>query len=414
MQEKRKKIAFVVIRYGKNIDGGAEVHCKMLAKHLEAYYDVEVLTTCIKNYKTGINEFNEGVSYEENILTRRFNAEPIQEKSAKEIYEKSKIGRKIRRFIYRLGLLRVFSFFKPIWSLNEQNELIYMKSNLFYSPKMFDYISENKENYNAFIFITYAYPLPLFGTADVADKSIFIPTAHHESALFFSIYTKLFNRVKHIAFNTTAEQELCKSIFGRGLAQHSVVGVGIETQPSDDWSVVKLKYNLPESYLLYLGRVDYGKLNNLINLFLKYKKIYPSSLKLVLTGGIHTEIIHNEDIIYTGFVSEGEKSALLNNATVIVNPSRYESLSLIALEAMWLQKPLLVNGACEVLKEHCVLSKGAAQFYLNEKQFCQKLNTIINSEIIQKEMGIKGHRYVKENYDWNVITEKFRRIIESL
>lgn len=54
------KIAFVVVRYGEDINGGAEYHCKMLAERLTNNYQVEVLTTCVKNYKTGENEYAEG------------------------------------------------------------------------------------------------------------------------------------------------------------------------------------------------------------------------------------------------------------------------------------------------------------------------------------------------------------------
>ena len=44
----KEKVAFVVVRYGKNINGGAEYHCQMLAERLVEDYDVEVLTTCVR------------------------------------------------------------------------------------------------------------------------------------------------------------------------------------------------------------------------------------------------------------------------------------------------------------------------------------------------------------------------------
>lgn len=44
----KKKVAFVIIRYGAEVNGGAEAHCRMLAERLVPYYDVEVLTTTVR------------------------------------------------------------------------------------------------------------------------------------------------------------------------------------------------------------------------------------------------------------------------------------------------------------------------------------------------------------------------------
>ena len=55
----KKKIAFVVVRYGKEINGGAEYHCRMLAERLVDKYDVEVLTTCVRNYLKGTNDYRQ-------------------------------------------------------------------------------------------------------------------------------------------------------------------------------------------------------------------------------------------------------------------------------------------------------------------------------------------------------------------
>ncbi len=47
-----RRIAFVVQRYGEEIIGGADPHCRLLAERLLPWFDVEVLTTCEYDYLT--------------------------------------------------------------------------------------------------------------------------------------------------------------------------------------------------------------------------------------------------------------------------------------------------------------------------------------------------------------------------
>ena len=73
----KEKIAFVVARYGLNINGGAEYHCRMLAERLVDDYDVEVLTTCVENYRTGGNIEAKEEETINNVYVKRFQADPI-------------------------------------------------------------------------------------------------------------------------------------------------------------------------------------------------------------------------------------------------------------------------------------------------------------------------------------------------
>ena len=66
----KDKVAFVVIRYGQNMNGGAEQHCRMLAERLVTHYDVEILTTCVKDYVKGTNELPEGEEWIDDILVK--------------------------------------------------------------------------------------------------------------------------------------------------------------------------------------------------------------------------------------------------------------------------------------------------------------------------------------------------------
>src|SRR4029079_11986332 len=66
------KLAFVVQRYGADIAGGSEAHCRQLAHHLADHHDITVLTTCARDYVSWANVFPSGESLDGRIRVVRF------------------------------------------------------------------------------------------------------------------------------------------------------------------------------------------------------------------------------------------------------------------------------------------------------------------------------------------------------
>src|SRR5207237_1060259 len=82
---------------------------------------------------------------------------------------------------------------------------------------------------------------------------------------------------------------------------------------------------------------------------------------LVLAGASSMEI-RVEGVRYLGRVSDEDKFSALSGALAVVVPSRYESLSLLALEAFAQGTPNLANGESDVLAGQ-VRRSGAGRTY---------------------------------------------------
>lgn len=410
-----EKIAFIIIRYGEGVNGGAEAHCRMLAERLSSCYNVEILTTTRRIFDHPEQDFPEGVSVERGVTVRRFQPRPIEGEHHRMLYKQGKKARRLRLWLRRLGVLALISTLHPRWRMGIEAERRLFESQPEHTPEMMTFLREHGAEYRALLFMNYYFSQTVLGAAIAPEKSILIPLAHPNHALYYGLDVPIFTRVHHIAFNTEAEERLCRRIFGASMAPGSIVGCGLEESGAADWATVRKRYGLPGRYVLYLGRVTRQKIGWLIPEFLRYKRRYGGEVRLVLVGGIDNDIARPDspEIILTGFVSNAEKSAIVNHAALMVNPSAQESLSLLLLEALQHRIPALVNGRSEVLRDHCRRS-GAALWYKGRYDFRRKLHRLLEDEALRRKLTERGPAYVRENYSWEVILPRLRRIIESI
>ncbi len=84
---------------------------------------------------------------------------------------------------------------------------------------------------------------------------------------------------------------------------------------------------------------------------------------------------------------------------MVLMPSRYESLSMIVLEAWALGRPVLVNAACAVLEGQCRRSNGGL-YYRDYAEFRRMLRRLVGDPDLRAALGGQGEAYVRSFYSW--------------
>ncbi|MFQ5721738.1 MAG: glycosyltransferase family 4 protein [Candidatus Aminicenantales bacterium] len=386
------KIAFVVQRYGLEISGGAELHCRWIAEHMSKHWQVEVLTTRAYDYITWKNHYHRGQEIINGLPVRRFSV-------AKK--------RDPRRF----GHIQSYILNNKH---SRQEELKWLEEEGPYSPQLIQYIEDKSHDYDYFIFFSYRYYHSFWGIEAVPDKSILVPTAEHDSVIYLDIFRELFNKPQAIIYNSEEERKLINSVADNDHILGEVVGVGTEIPPFYSAQKFRQDYLIKGNYVLYLGRIDENKgCGQLFDYFLRFKRQTCLDVKLVLIGSTVLKIPSHPDILYFGFVSDEDKFSALAGALFLVMPSFYESLSMVTLEAWAAGKPVLANGRCEVLKGQCLRSN-AGLFYENYDEFSRAFQLLLSSSRLRQALGANGRNYYLKRYRWDIIEKKYLSIVAEL
>jgi glycosyltransferase involved in cell wall biosynthesis len=378
------KIALVVQRYGAEISGGAELHARYIAERLAPHTEIEVLTTCAKDYITWRNELPAGDDQCNGVRVRRF---PVSRPRSVEDF-----GRR-SQFVFER-------------SHSIADELAWLTSEGPTSPDLIRHLSRVAGQFDFFVFFSYRYYHAWHGARAVAGKAILVPTAERDPAIGLSIFGPLFRGVRALMYNSFEERALIEGVAGQSIPG-VVVGVGSEiperTQP---WRFRK-KFNVKRPFAIYVGRIDENKgCKELFDFFERYASMYPHGLDLVLVGSAVLEVPKHPRIRHVGFLPDEDKFDAIAAADVLIMPSTYESLSMVALEAWALGKPVLANGHCDVLRGQCVRSNGGL-YYENFDEFAEALYALEASGPLGAIFGRNGREFFRRHYAWPVIERKY-------
>lgn len=387
------KLAFVVQRYGADIAGGSEMHCRQLAERLSSRHDITVLTTCARDYVTWANAYSPGASMENGVRVQRF---PVA----------------------RTRNLKLFAdlsdeVFDDLGAPPDR-ELEWFRANGPDTPALIEHLHVHGAEYDLLLFWAFRYAPTFFGLPSVSERAILLPTAEEDPAVDLDVLPEFFAKAAGYLFLTPEEEALVSTRAGRALAPSQVIGIGLdpeaERRPSRD---VLDALGVPQDFVLYLGRVDRNKgCATLLEYFEEYIDA-GGSTTLVLAGPSTLMIPNHPRIRALGYVADDVRRALLTHTRALIVPSPYESLSIVLLEAWNHATPALVNAYCKVLKGQVRRASGGL-YYRSSREFQEALSWLLVNDGARRELGEHGLAYVNREYRWPTVLERVERLLEQV
>ncbi|MFN0061425.1 MAG: glycosyltransferase [Myxococcaceae bacterium] len=379
----KPRVGIVVQRFGTT--GGAERHAQLVAERLAADWQLTVLTSCAKDHLTWDNVFPEGEHDEAGLRVHRFRSTASRAMSA-------------------FNALSRERFASPIDRAAEEHWVVAQGPRL---PGLYRHLAESQD-YDAFVFFTYLYAPTVFGLPLVASRSILVPTAHDEPPLKFGVYDDVFGLPRALFCNTPEEADLIRRRFP-GHAPISVVGVGIDDARGDGARFRNAR-GAARPYLLYVGRLEEGKgVGELVRWHERLWKQDPSAPELFLAGEPAMRLSERPGLRLLGRISETDKADALAGALAAVIPSRFESLSLLALEAFAQGTPIVANQHSEVLVGQAKRSQ-AGLVYSDFKSFTNALENLGP----QRETLSRNAIRFAQQHAWPHVLSTYRNAVDRI
>jgi len=383
------KLACVVQRYGAEVTGGSERHCRVIAEQLAAHHDVTVLTSCAQDYVTWHNVYPAGSTQVGPVSVLRF---PVARP----------------RNLGRLADISQIVF--TTHSSPEEQERWFVENGP-EVPGLIDHLRQQGQSYDRILFWTYRYYQTFFGLPLVADRAILVPTAEEDPLIWVDIVDRLLSLPVGYLFLTPEEAELVARRASRPLAPSTVIGCGVDPAPPHTTDADLASAGISDPFILYLGRIEPNKgCDTLLEYFHKYLDsgaavVDGRNVQLVMAGFPNMPIPPHPSIKCLGVVDDAMRETLLMKARLLVVPSPFESLSMVLLEAWNQGLPALVNGRCAVLHGQVIRANGGLS-YRYASEFAASLTYLLTHPDVARTLGRQGLAYIEQEYRWPHVIQK--------
>jgi glycosyltransferase involved in cell wall biosynthesis len=390
------RILFVVQRYGHEVAGGAELHCRQFAERLALRgHDVHALTSCAVSYMDWSNAYPPGTSTLDGVEVHRL---PVAEPRDWRFF-----GALERRTVW--GAKPQPLYLQREW-MRRQGPAV---------TELAPWLHQHASGYDVVVFFTYLYYTTWAGLPAAAAHAptVLHPTAHDEPPLRLTLFEPTFRHASAFAFSVEEESVLVHRRFAARRLER-VVGIGTDLDVQGDGAA--FRRTLPElgdrPYLLFVGRVDPAKgTTELLDFFGAYRERNPGPLALVLVGEQLQDLPAHPDVFTTGFVSDEVKHDAIDGALALVQPSYFESFSMVLSEAWAHRRPALVNARCAVLEAQARRSGGGLP-YRGFGEFEAALAVLESEPSEVARLGAAGREYVEQRYRWDSVIDRYEEFLE--
>jgi glycosyltransferase involved in cell wall biosynthesis len=393
------RILFSVQRYGEEIAGGAEQHCRWLAESLAARgHTAHVLTSTAVDYMTWSNFHEAGDSTLNGVHIHRFPAEKERDISW---FNRLAESMDFKNHTTPITL-------EDLWLREQGPSLVGARTWLRHHLREFDVV------------VPFTY---LYATSQivVSEATSHIPivmhaTAHDEFPLYLRRISDELSAVDEFLCSTPEEESLLQARLS-GAATTHVVGIGVSLDTVGDRDAALSNLGVPlDPYFVVLGRIDPSKGTDLAaRMFSSWRLSTNRNVNLLAVGGKSSEFENldlGEGVIQTGFVDEPTKSTLLHGAVGLIQPSPYESFSLALCESWLAGRPTVSTSASDVLVGQTQRT-GGGLVYSSETEFGSCLDSLLNDPEAADRMGDSGRSYVETHFQPQVVVSRIETILES-
>jgi glycosyltransferase involved in cell wall biosynthesis len=386
-------VTFVTPRYGADVLGGAEAGARKLAVRLAADgRDVGVITSCATSMQTWADDFAPGETVEDGVRVLRCSVDRNRAADFDALSD---------RVLPRSGTVPTDEALD--W-IDQQGPT---------SADLLDAVSAVSAG--VLVFYPYLYHPTVRGLPRAQVPTILYPAAHRELPLELPVFDEVFGSVDGIALQTRAEQSVVHDRFPATVATpQAMVGLPVEMGVSPDPAAARAALGLgDEPFALCLGRVDRGKgTHDLVERFGRFRAARGRG-RLVLAGPVAESPPDVPGVTCLGPIPEEHKFGIVAAADVLVNPSFYESFSIVILEAWLAGTPVLVNGWCAPMVEHCVASGGGLH-YTGVADFEIALGRLLDEPETRRALAAAGGDYVRRRYAWPAVSTRLDGLIERV